>query len=45
MAESWWAHPAALDWAPDVVAAPAEVLDLDLLARLRGALRPEFRSS
>jgi hypothetical protein len=43
MAESWWAHPAALDWAPDVVAAPAEVLDLDLLARLRGALRAPAR--
>jgi hypothetical protein len=37
-AESWWAHPAALDWAPDVVPAPAEVLDADLLARLRAAL-------
>jgi hypothetical protein len=37
-AESWWAHPAALDWAPDVAPAPAEVLEADLLARLRAAL-------
>lgn len=38
LAESWWAHPAALDWAPDVIPAPAEVLDADLLARLRAAV-------
>jgi hypothetical protein len=38
LAESWWMHPAALDWAPDVIPAPAEVLDADLLARLRAAV-------
>jgi hypothetical protein len=38
LAESLWGHPAALDWTPAVAPAPAEVLDTDLLARLRAAM-------
>jgi hypothetical protein len=38
LAESWWEHPAALDWTPEVALAPAEVLEPDLLARLRAAV-------
>ena len=38
LAESWWTHPLALDWAPELVPAPAELLEADLLVRLRAAV-------
>jgi hypothetical protein len=38
LAQSCWTHPLALDGAPEVVPAPAELLEGDLLARLRAAV-------
>jgi hypothetical protein len=33
LCESWWAHPDAVDWSAGTVAAPGEVLELDLVTR------------
>ena len=38
LAESWWDHHDAIDWAPDRIHAAAEVLQPDLLAAIRTAV-------
>ena len=38
LAESWWAHPSAVDWAPAAIIAPREELTPALLAMIRAAL-------
>ena len=38
LAESWWQHDDAIDWAPGRVPAAAEVLQPDLLAAIRAAV-------
>ena len=38
LGESWWRHDAVLDWSPEVVAAPAEIFDADLLLAIRAAV-------
>jgi len=38
VAESWWAHDDAIDWAPGRLPAPAEVLPPELLAAIRAAV-------
>lgn len=46
LAESWWEHDDAIDWAPGRVFASAEVLEPDLLAAIRAVvvLQPEIRT-
>ncbi len=34
LGESWWAHPDAVDWSAGTLAAPPEVLEMDLLTRV-----------
>jgi len=36
--ESWWSHRDAVDWSPELVSAPREVLDPALLDRIRAAV-------
>jgi hypothetical protein len=38
LAESWWDHDLAVDWSPQRVPVPAEVLDPELLRRIEAAL-------
>ena len=38
LAESWWRHEDAIDWAPGRIAAAPEVLQPDLLAAIRAAV-------
>jgi hypothetical protein len=38
LAESWWAHPAAVAWSPETVVAPKEILAPELLAGITAAL-------
>lgn len=40
LAESWWDHPDSVDWSPDRVAAPAEVLEPELLCQIRATVKP-----
>jgi hypothetical protein len=40
LAESWWDHHDAVDWRADVIAAPAEVLDPDLLRLIEASIAP-----
>jgi HKD family nuclease len=46
LAESWWDHDDAVDWVPGRVAAPAEVLEPELLALIQAvvAQRAEIRT-